>query len=250
MEPRRRGGDGDPSRTSGSCSRWARTTGWSNAIGYPHLDRPALLDGHVVLRRGYRRVGLCRLLGISRTGRVAAALAYMLTPFVIDYIARISAIVMPWAALGWMDGVDHPRGAQGRVALPRPLRFLVIALVGGVNATSILLVGLAPLMWVLFAVFVYQGVDRSGRRGEGRAAHRAPLARGPRCGGWRGCGPKARTASIFLKYTETLPTVSITSLASEVLRGLGYWYFYGQDKLRAVDLGIPRGTRSGRGSSA
>ncbi len=34
-----------------------------------------------------------------------------------------------------------------------------------------------------------------------------------------------------LKYTETVPTVSSTSLSSEVLRGLGYWYFYGQDKL-------------------
>ena len=43
-----------------------------------------------------------------------------------------------------------------------------------------------------------------------------------------------------LKYTETLPTVSSTSLSSEVLRGLGYWYFYGQDKLRpwtAASLG-------------
>ena len=35
----------------------------------------------------------------------------------------------------------------------------------------------------------------------------------------------------ILKYTETIPTVSSTSLSSEALRGLGYWYFYGQDKL-------------------
>ena len=34
-----------------------------------------------------------------------------------------------------------------------------------------------------------------------------------------------------LKYTETLQTVSSTSLASEVLRGLGYWFFYGIDKI-------------------
>jgi len=39
-----------------------------------------------------------------------------------------------------------------------------------------------------------------------------------------------------LKFTETLPTVSITSLSSEVLRGLGYWYFYGQDKLQPWTL--------------
>ena len=34
-----------------------------------------------------------------------------------------------------------------------------------------------------------------------------------------------------LKYTETLDTVASASLASEVLRGLGYWFFYGRDKL-------------------
>ncbi|MFI5053312.1 MAG: alpha-(1-_3)-arabinofuranosyltransferase family protein, partial [Acidimicrobiia bacterium] len=34
-----------------------------------------------------------------------------------------------------------------------------------------------------------------------------------------------------LKYTETLETVSRASIASEVLRGLGYWFFYGRDKL-------------------
>ena len=35
----------------------------------------------------------------------------------------------------------------------------------------------------------------------------------------------------ILKYTETVPTVAATSLASEVLRGLGYWYFYDGDEL-------------------
>ena len=34
-----------------------------------------------------------------------------------------------------------------------------------------------------------------------------------------------------LRYTETLEAVSTASLANEVLRGLGYWFFYGRDKL-------------------
>ena len=34
-----------------------------------------------------------------------------------------------------------------------------------------------------------------------------------------------------LKYTETVPSTSATSNASEVIRGLGYWYFYGSDHL-------------------
>ena len=34
-----------------------------------------------------------------------------------------------------------------------------------------------------------------------------------------------------LKFTETVPSTSATSNASEVIRGLGYWYFYGSDHL-------------------
>ena len=33
------------------------------------------------------------------------------------------------------------------------------------------------------------------------------------------------------KYTETYKTVAEVSSAPEVLRGLGYWFFYGDDKL-------------------
>ena len=36
-----------------------------------------------------------------------------------------------------------------------------------------------------------------------------------------------------LRYTETLRATTSTSSASEVIRGLGYWYFYGQDRLGA-----------------
>jgi len=41
-------------------------------------------------------------LGLSRAGQVGAALMYMLTPYVIDYIARISAIVMPGPHSAWL----------------------------------------------------------------------------------------------------------------------------------------------------
>ena len=33
----------------------------------------------------------------------------------------------------------------------------------------------------------------------------------------------------ILGYTEKVSAVAKTSLASEVLRGLGYWFFYGSD---------------------
>jgi hypothetical protein len=171
---------------------------------------------------------LGRLLGLSRSGRLAAALAYMLTPYVLDYITRISAIVMPWAALGWMLALTVLAVRRGGWRYPACFA-VVIALVGGVNATSILLVGLAPLLWVLYAVW-----------GTHEVRFRAALAAVARIGilglgvslWWMaGLWAEGAYGINVLKYTETLPTVSSTSLSSEVVRGLGYWYFYGQDKL-------------------
>jgi arabinofuranan 3-O-arabinosyltransferase len=171
---------------------------------------------------------LGRLLGLSRAGQLAAALAYMLTPYVLDYITRISAIVMPWAALGWMLALTVLAVRRGGWRYPA-LFAVVIALVGGVNATSILLVGLAPLLWVLYAVW---GTREVTVRAAGAAAVRiGVLGLGVSLWWMAGLWAEGAYGINVLKYTETLPTVSSTSLSSEVLRGLGYWYFYGQDKL-------------------
>ncbi len=176
---------------------------------------------------------LCRLLGISRTGQVAAALAYMLSPFVVDDIARTSAVVMPWAALGWLMYFTVLAVRKGGWRYPA-LFAVVVALVGGVNATSILLVGLAPLLWLVNVVVIT-------REASWRAVWKATLRIGVLSLGvslWWMSGLWAEGAYGInvLKYTETLPTVSITNLSSEILRGLGYWYFYGQDKLQPWTL--------------
>ena len=171
---------------------------------------------------------LGRVMGLSRSGRLAAALAYMLTPFVIDYIARISAIVMPWAALGWMLAFTILAVRKGGWRYPA-LFAVAIALVGGVNATSILLVGLAPLLWLIYAVW---GTRESTFKVAGAAALRIGiLTLGVSLWWIAGLWAEGAYGINVLKYTETIPTVSTTSLSSEVLRGLGYWYFYGQDKL-------------------
>jgi arabinofuranan 3-O-arabinosyltransferase len=176
---------------------------------------------------------LCRLLGVNRAGQAAGALAYMLTPFVIDDIARQSAVVMPWAALGWFLSLTVLAVRRGGWRYPA-LFAIVVALVGGVNATSILLVGLAPLLWLFYAAFVT-------KEAPGRAVLKAALRIGLLSLGtslWWIAGLWAEGAYgiNILKYTETLPTVTVTSLASEAVRGLGYWYFYGQDKLQPWTL--------------
>ena len=44
----------------------------------------------------------------------------------------------------------------------------------------------------------------------------------------------------ILKYTETIAAVPSTSPPNEVLRGLGYWFFYGQDRLGPWTLRLAR----------
>ena len=64
----------------------------------------------------------------------------------------------------------------------------------------------------------------------GRSACSAPWSR---CGGRSGLQVEAAYGVNVLKYTETVPATSSASLASEIIRGLGYWYFYGSDRVGA-----------------
>jgi len=106
--------------------------------------------GTLVLAAGAGVAWCCRRLGLHGAGRWVAALAYMLSPYVIDYLTRTSAILMPWASLGWMIGLTAMAARTGRWR-PAGLFALVVAIVGGVNATSVLLVGLGPGLWLLHA---------------------------------------------------------------------------------------------------
>ena len=65
---------------------------------------------------------------------------YMLTPYTLDYAARISVLLLPWAGLPWMLALHHPRVARARRrrAWKYPALFaLVVQVVGGVNATAL-----------------------------------------------------------------------------------------------------------------
>ncbi len=171
---------------------------------------------------------LWRVLGLVGPGRWVAAGAFMFTPYVLQYAGRISVILLPWAGLPWMVAFVILALRRGGWRYPA-LFALVVALVSGINASSILYVGLAPVLWLPYAVVV--------RR---TATWRQVLGVTWRVGIltvlvslWWAVGLQIEAAYGInvLKYTETLPATSSTSLASEVLRGLGYWYFYGSDRL-------------------
>ena len=197
-----------------------------HSLGVPVWVAQRLWMGSLFFAAGLGFYCFGRLLGLRRRGALAGAFVYMLTPFILDYITRISAITMPWAALGWMLCCTALALRRGGWRYPALFAFCV-AIVGGVNATSILFVGLAPTLYLLYAITsTKEATTRVAVRVIGKIGLLTSLV-----SLWWVAGLWAEgTYGInILKYTETIPTVTSTSLASEAFRGLGYWYFYGRD---------------------
>jgi len=171
---------------------------------------------------------LCRVLGMHGPGRLVAALAYMLSPYFLQYAGRISVILLPWAGLPWLVAFVVLALRRGGWRYPA-LFAIVAAIVSGINASSIIYVGVAPVLWLVYAVVA----ERDARwRDAGWTALKVGGLTFLCCLWWVvGLQVEAAYGVDVLRYTETIPATSATSSASEVVRGLGYWYFYGGDRL-------------------
>ncbi len=253
----------DPGRlTTGAASMWDPNTGLGTVthqnigylfpmgpyytamrwLGVPVWISQRLWMGSLLMAAGLGVAYCARRLGLTGLGRDVAAFAYTLSPYLVDYIARTSAIVMPWAALGWMVGLAAMAARRGGWRYPAAFA-LVVALVGGVNATSILLVLLGPALWLAYAVWGTREV--AGREAVRAGAKIVGLSVLVSLWWAAGLWAESRYGLDVLRVTETVPTVARTSSAAEVLRGLGYWYFYGWDKVQPWTLAAVGYTQSG-----
>ena len=197
------------------------------AAGLPDWVAQRLWLGSIIFAAGLGVLFLLRTLGQRGPGVVVATLVFMLSPYLLDYAARISVILLPWAALPWLLGLTIRALRDGGWRYP-VLIAIVVQIVGGVNATALVFVGLAPLLWIPFAVW---GLAEVTPRRAFQVVWRTGLVTFV-CSLWwiAGLWAQGSYGLNVLDFTETLRAVSRTSLAPEVLRGLGYWFFYGQDK--------------------
>ncbi len=199
-------------------------------LGVPVWVAQRLWLGSILFAAGYGVLYLGRTLGLRGPGPVVGALAYMLSPYFLQYAGRISVILLPWAGLPFMVALTVLALRRGGWRMPA-LFAVVVALVSGINASSIIYVGIAPILWLVYAVVVLR--EATWRQALGVALRVGVLTLGA-CVWWiAGLAVEAGYGVNVLKYTETVPSTSATSNASEVLRGLGYWYFYGSDHLGA-----------------
>jgi hypothetical protein len=197
-------------------------------FGVPVWVAQRLWIGSILFFAGWGILYLCRVLNLKGPGPIVTALAYMLSPYFLQYVGRISVILLPWAGLPFMMAFTILALRRGGWRIPA-LFAIVVALISGINASSIIYVGIAPILWLLYAVIVLK--EATWRQALGTAFRIGVLTLGA-CVWWiAGLSVEAAYGVNVLKYTETVPSTSATSNASEVLRGLGYWYFYGSDHL-------------------
>ena len=199
-------------------------------LGLPDWLAQRLWLGTLLAAAGLGVLYLLRTLGWEGRGLLIAVLGYQLSPYLLHYSARISIVLAPWAGLGWLIGLTVRAARAGGWRYPA-LFALAAVTVGSVNATSLALVGLAPALWLAHAAWVQRSV--SWKRAGAVAARIGALTAGVSLWWMAGLAVQGAYSLPVTRYTESYKAVADASTAPEILRGLGYWFFYGNDKLGA-----------------
>ncbi len=197
-------------------------------LGFSDWVAQRIWLGSLLFFAGVGVLYLFRTLELRGAGAVIAALAYMLSPYSLHYAARISVILLPWAGLPWLLALMTRALRAGGWRYPAAFA-IVVQIVGGVNATALVFALIAPLLWIPYAIWIAREVD--WKRAASALAKLGGLTLAASLWWLVGLAAQGRYGINILRYTETVKTVSTAGVAPEVLRGLGYWFFYGGDKL-------------------
>ena len=187
--------------------------------------------GSIVFLAGAGVLLLARALGFQGphgVGALVSASAYAFTPYVMQYAGRISVILLPYAGLPLLLFLVVRATRTPGWRYPA-LVALTVASISGINASSVIYVAIAPLLWLPFSVFVAR--EATGRHAWGVLIRTGLLSLLISLWWIVGLAVEGAFGINVLRYTESVEATSSTSNASEVIRGLGYWYFYGGDRL-------------------
>ena len=195
-------------------------------IGVPDWVAHRLWLGTLMLIAGLGVRWLARLLGVGSTAAVVAAAVYQFSPYVLPYASRTSAMLLPWAAVGWIVGLTIV-AARGSSKWRAPAALaLVLVSCSAVNATAVVMIAPAPVLWLIDAA-----LRRSitWRTAVAVATRIAVLATGVSAWWIAMLRIQGRYGADVLGFSESVEATSFTTASTEVLRGMGYWLFYIRD---------------------
>ncbi|MGI8794264.1 MAG: alpha-(1-_3)-arabinofuranosyltransferase domain-containing protein, partial [Acidimicrobiales bacterium] len=199
----------------------------AEATGVPDWFAQRIWLGSILFASGAGVWFLLREMGLSTPARTAAMFTYALTPYTLTLAARISVILLPFAALPWLIALTARAIRRGGWRDPAAFA-LVVVCVGGVNATALVFVGLGPLLWILYTLVRKEASIRA----LAIVVARIGLLTLATSAWWlSGLWAQGAYGINILRYTETAEAVASAAVAVEILRGLGYWFFYGGDRL-------------------
>ena len=197
------------------------------SLGLPDWVTQRLWMGTLLFLAGAGMLFLARTIGIkSNSAAVISALAYQLSPYSLGYITGASVILLPWVGLPVLLALMIRATRQGGWRHPA-LIALVVTSVGAVNASSLLYVAIALALWLPCAVWATKELTLG--RAAGVVLRVGTLVGVTQLWWLIALLVDGRYGLPILRTTETIEHVSTSSSAPEILRGLGYWFFYGGD---------------------
>ena len=197
-------------------------------IGCPDWVAQRLWLGSLLFVAGLGARRLARTLDQPMLVAGLVGVLYQLSPYVLPYISRTSALLLPWSLLPW---IVHTVIGYARSGDRRQLGIfgLLILSTGGLNATALLMIAPAPIIF-----FVHEVRARGRRALVGGLAALGGLSLAVSAWWITGLAVQGKYGAAVLSYSEALPSTAATSTSTEVLRGLGYWLSY--DRNGVVEL--------------
>lgn len=194
-------------------------------FGVPDWIAHRLWIGTILFLGGLGVRWAARHLGLAGAAASVAGVVYATSPYILPYVSRTSVMLLPWAAVGWLVGLTVRATVRTRWR-DAALFALVVLTVGAVNATALALIAPAPVLWLVHAAW------------QRTISVRTAVVTAAKLGGlslvvslwWIAMlVVQGRHGADVLAFSETLEAVSLTSVSTETLRGLGYWLFYVRD---------------------
>ncbi len=207
----------------------------TDQLGIPSWAAQRVWVGGIQLVAALGALVLFRHLSTRHPAQLAGAALYGLSPFVLGHVTGQSGLLLPFAALGWLVWAMARAVEDGGWRWPAVFA-LVVSTCASLNGSSVFFVVLAATLWVPFAVWAFG--HATPRQGMGALVRAGVLTLVTQLWWLVAYAVGGAYGLPILGVTEQVQTTSFTTSAAEIVRGLGYWFFYGADSEAAWLRGL------------